>query len=91
MNRDLDIYSTVMDKLSDTITFIEQNKELIEDMEVWQQIHDAHFSIELLLEGMKRFISEYTDNTDTDDSDDCNSCEFCDCDCRYCKGYDNVD
>lgn len=60
-NEDLEICNNIKKKLIDIDEYCQTFKSEIEDIDIWEIVHDVHFQIELVLERLKKELSDLSE------------------------------
>ena len=64
MENDLEICKDVLNKLYTLQSVCKNDKEKIEDFDLWEIVHDAQFGIEMIAERLKRSIEKFSEDVD---------------------------
>lgn len=60
-NEDLEICNNIKKKLIDIDEYCQTFKSEIKDIDIWEIVHDVHFQVELVLERLKKELSDLSE------------------------------
>ena len=64
MENDLEICKDILNKLYTLQSVCKNDKEKIEDFDLWEIVHDAQFGIEMIAERLKRSIEKFSEDVE---------------------------
>lgn len=64
MKNDLEICKDILNKLYTLQSVCKNDKEKIEDFDLWEIVHDAQFGIEMIAERLKRSIEKFSEDVE---------------------------